>query len=66
MINIDKIKFSSGNNFFLIAGPCAIERREVAFQVAEKICEISEKLMISFIFKVSYHKCNNTKLDSFT
>ena len=58
---IDKIKniknLESGN-FFLIAGPCAIEGEEMAFQIAEKILEITNKLKIPFIFKGSFKKAN--------
>jgi 2-dehydro-3-deoxyphosphooctonate aldolase (KDO 8-P synthase) len=66
---IDKIKniknLESGN-FFLIAGPCAIEGEEMAFQIAEKILEITNKLKIPFIFKGSFKKANRSKIDSFT
>ena len=65
---IDKIKniknLESGN-FFLIAGPCAIEGEEMAFQIAEKILEITNKLKIPFIFKGSFKKANRSRIDSF-
>jgi 2-dehydro-3-deoxyphosphooctonate aldolase (KDO 8-P synthase) len=54
------------NNFFLMAGPCAIEGRDMAFQIAEKIATICLKLQIPYIFKGSYRKANRTKADSFT
>ena len=56
---IDKIKnirHIDSNNFFLIAGPCAIEGKEMAFEIAEKIYEITERLEIPFIFKGSFKK----------
>jgi 2-dehydro-3-deoxyphosphooctonate aldolase (KDO 8-P synthase) len=66
---IDKIKniknLESGN-FFLIAGPCAIEGEKMAFQIAEKILEITNKLKIPFIFKGSFKKANRSRIDSFT
>lgn len=52
--------------FFLIAGPCAIESREVAFEVAHQLIEITKRLHIPLIFKGSYRKANRTKLNSFT
>ncbi|AWV99448.1 3-deoxy-8-phosphooctulonate synthase [Arcticibacterium luteifluviistationis] len=58
-------KYSS-NNFFLLAGPCAIEGRDLAFSIAEKIVKITDKLEIPLIFKGSYRKANRTKADSFT
>ena len=42
--SIPNIKFLDSNNFFLIAGPCAIESEEMAFRIAEKTIEISERL----------------------
>ena len=53
-------------NFFLIAGPCVIESNEMAFNIAEKITEITKKLDIPYIFKASYKKANRTSIDSFT
>ena len=54
------------NNFFLMAGPCAIEGRDMALEIAEKIASICLKLNIPYIFKGSYRKANRTKADSFT
>jgi len=51
---------------FLIAGPCALEDRDTAFYIAEKVKNICDKLDIHYIFKGSYKKANRTKLDSFT
>ena len=63
---IPKIRHLDKNNFFLIAGPCAIEGREMAFEIAEKVASICEKLHIPYIFKGSYKKANRSRLDSFT
>lgn len=52
--------------FFLIAGPCAIEDRGVAHEIAYHIREICEKLEIPYVFKASYKKANRMRLDSFT
>jgi 2-dehydro-3-deoxyphosphooctonate aldolase (KDO 8-P synthase) len=54
------------NNFFLMAGPCAIEGEEIVMQIAERIITITEKLNIPLVFKGSYRKANRTRLDSFT
>lgn len=63
---IPKIKHTTSNNFFLLAGPCAIESEEMAMQIAEKILEITDKLEIPFIFKGSFKKANRSRIDSFT
>ena len=54
------------NKFLLIAGPCAIEGRDIAIEIAKKLKEITTKLSIPFVFKGSYRKANRTRLDSFT
>ena len=67
MINaLSNIKHKDSNNFYLLAGPCAIEGEEMAFKIAEKIKLITESLKIPFIFKGSYRKANRSRLDSFT
>ena len=64
MITIDDLK--GKQNFFLLAGPCAIEGEEMALQIAEKIMEVTNKLSIPYVFKGSYRKANRSRLDSFT
>jgi 2-dehydro-3-deoxyphosphooctonate aldolase (KDO 8-P synthase) len=64
--NIPGLKHTASNNFFIMAGPCAIEGEEIAFEIADKINTISNKLEIPWIFKGSYRKANRSKLDSFT
>nr|WP_111629174.1 3-deoxy-8-phosphooctulonate synthase [Larkinella arboricola] len=66
LVNIPKLKHSDSGNFFLIAGPCAIESRDMALRIAEKLVALTERLKIPYIFKGSYRKANRTKLDSFT
>ena len=63
---IPNIKFLDSNNFFLIAGPCAIESEEMALQIAERTIEITNKLNIPYIFKGSFKKANRSRIDSFT
>lgn len=64
--NIPKIKNTGSGNFFVMAGPCAIEGEEMAFKIAEKILDITSRLEIPFIFKGSFKKANRSKIDSFT
>ena len=37
--SLSKIHHKNSQNFFLIAGPCAIEDEEIALQIAEKILQ---------------------------
>ncbi len=66
MFEIPKLKYTDSGNFFLMAGPCAIEGEEMALQIAERIKTITDKLQIPWIFKGSYRKANRSRLDSFS
>jgi len=63
---IPNIKHTTSNNFFLLAGPCAIEGEEMALRIAEKIITVSDRLEIPFIFKGSFKKANRSRVDSFS
>lgn len=64
--NIPNIKHLDSDNFFLLAGPCAIEGEDMAFRIAEKLVEITDKLNIPFVFKGSFKKANRSRIDSFS
>ena len=64
--NVPKINNIDTGQFFLIAGPCAIEGEEMAYEIAEKIIKITDKLGIPYIFKGSFKKANRSRIDSFT
>jgi 2-dehydro-3-deoxyphosphooctonate aldolase (KDO 8-P synthase) len=66
LAKINKIQHQRSGNFFLMAGPCAIEGEAMAMEIAEKILRITNRLEIPFIFKGSYRKANRSRLDSFT
>ena len=51
--------------FFLIAGPCVIESRDFAFDVAGQMKELTGSLGIPYIFKASYDKANRSSGKSF-
>jgi 2-dehydro-3-deoxyphosphooctonate aldolase (KDO 8-P synthase) len=63
---IPKIKHCKSDNFFLIAGPCVIENEKMAYEIAETILQITDKLHLPFIFKASYRKANRSRMDAFT
>lgn len=46
--------------FFLIAGPCVIESRQMAFDTAGYLKEITDELGIPFIYKSSFDKANRS------
>ncbi len=63
---IPKIKHLDSNNFFLLAGPCAIEGEDMAIRIAEQVVKITDKLSIPYVFKGSFKKANRSRIDSFT
>lgn len=63
---IPNIKHLDSGNFFVLAGPCAIEGEEMAFHIAEELVKITDKLEIPFVFKGSFKKANRSRIDSFT
>lgn len=66
MLTIPKLAHATSGNFFLMAGPCAIEGEDMALRIADNIKTITDRLQIPFIFKGSYRKANRSRLDSFT
>lgn len=63
---IPQLKHTDSNNFFLLAGPCAIEGEDMALRIAEHVLKITDDLKIPYIFKGSFKKANRSRLDSFT
>ena len=51
--------------FFLIAGPCVIESRQMAFDTAGRLKEITTALGVPFIYKSSFDKANRSSGTSF-
>ena len=44
----------------LIAGPCALESRDMALDVAGELARLGERLKIGVVFKASFDKANRT------
>ena len=65
-LNLPYIKDYNNGMFFLLAGPCVVEGREMTFQIAETLKELTDKYQIPFVFKASYRKANRSKASSFT
>ncbi|MBL8687060.1 MAG: 3-deoxy-8-phosphooctulonate synthase [Alphaproteobacteria bacterium] len=61
---VKNVKISNANPFTLIAGPCVVESREHAFEMADALVQITKKVNIPFIYKSSFDKANRTGADS--
>ena len=53
-------RFGNDLPFSLIAGPCALESRDHALFMAEKLGALTEKLGLGLVFKSSFDKANRT------
>ena len=64
-VAVDKgVAFGCGKLVF-IAGPCVIESREMALDLAKRLTSLAKKLNVGYIFKASFDKANRTSVDSF-
>jgi 2-dehydro-3-deoxyphosphooctonate aldolase (KDO 8-P synthase) len=50
---------------FLLAGPCVLESREVAFTVCARLKEVCAELEVAYVFKASYDKANRSSVKGF-
>ena len=64
-ISIDKgVVFGDGKLTF-IAGPCVIESRAMALDLARRLTALAAKLEVNYVFKASFDKANRTSLHSY-
>jgi 2-dehydro-3-deoxyphosphooctonate aldolase (KDO 8-P synthase) len=61
-VRVGAVTFSANRPFALFAGPCQMESRAHALEMAAAIKEITERLGIGAIYKTSYDKANRTSL----
>ena len=64
-IEVDKgVAFGDGKLTF-IAGPCVIESRRMALDIAKRLTALAKELKVGYVFKASFDKANRTSVDSF-
>ena len=63
-VTVGNAVFANDAPLALIAGPCQLESRDHAFDMAGSLKELTERLGIGFVFKTSYDKANRTSLAS--
>ena len=64
IIKIGNFSVSNRLPFVLLAGPCQIESRQHAIDMAGAMVEITKSLGINYIFKASFDKANRTSLNT--
>ncbi|MGI6853153.1 3-deoxy-8-phosphooctulonate synthase [Mesorhizobium sp. 1B3] len=61
-VSAGKVAFGNDAPLALIAGPCQLESRQHAFDMAGALKEMTSKLGIGFVYKTSFDKANRTSL----
>ncbi|MFC4625267.1 3-deoxy-8-phosphooctulonate synthase [Daeguia caeni] len=61
-VKAGNVTFSNSAPFALIAGPCQMETRQHAFDMAGRLKEITDRLGIGLVYKSSFDKANRTSL----
>jgi 2-dehydro-3-deoxyphosphooctonate aldolase (KDO 8-P synthase) len=64
VVTIGKAQFGNKLPLALIAGPCVLESRAHAFDMAGALKEMTAKLGIGFVYKTSFDKANRTSAKS--
>lgn len=63
-VKVGEAVFSQTKPFSLIVGPCQLESRQHAFDMAGALKELTAELGLGFVYKTSYDKANRTSIDS--
>src|SRR5580698_5690877 len=64
VVAVGKVRFGNNLPLALIAGPCALESRAHAFDMAAALKDITARLGIGFVYKTSFDKANRTSAAS--
>src|SRR3984885_10448938 len=64
IVTVGKVRFGNNLPLALIAGPCALESRAHAFDMAAALKDITARLGIGFVYKTSFDKANRTSAAS--
>src|SRR6267142_193751 len=60
IVAVGKARFGNGLPLGLIAGPCALEGRDHALEMAAALKEIAGRVGIGLVYKTSFDKANRT------
>jgi 2-dehydro-3-deoxyphosphooctonate aldolase (KDO 8-P synthase) len=59
-VSVGKVKFGNDRPLAIIAGPCQLESREHALEVAGILAKLAKKLKLGLVYKTSFDKANRT------
>ena len=60
VVTVGSVKFGNDLPISIIAGPCQLESRAHALEVASALKEIAGRLKIGLVYKTSFDKANRT------
>src|SRR5215813_2846164 len=64
IVTIGSVRFGNALPLALIAGPCALESRQHAMEIATALKEIADRAGIGLVYKTSFDKANRTSAAS--
>ena len=64
-VAVDRGVVFGGGELVFIAGPCVIESRKMAMDLARRLSALAARLGVPYIFKASFDKANRTSVDSY-
>jgi 2-dehydro-3-deoxyphosphooctonate aldolase (KDO 8-P synthase) len=64
IVTVGAAQFGNKLPLAVIAGPCALESRAHAFEMASALKELTAKLKLGFVYKTSFDKANRTSASS--
>jgi 2-dehydro-3-deoxyphosphooctonate aldolase (KDO 8-P synthase) len=63
-VTVGDVRFDNAAPLSLIAGPCQLESRQHAFDMAGALKDMTQRLGIGLVYKTSYDKANRTSLSA--
>src|ERR1700757_4953129 len=64
IVDVGPVKFGNDLPISIIAGPCQLESRAHALEVASALKEIAARLKVGLVYKTSFDKANRTSASS--
>ncbi len=61
-VKVGTIEIANSKPFVLIAGPCALESRDHAFEMCGALKQLTQQLGVPLIYKTSFDKANRTSI----
>lgn len=62
LVTVGNVSFAPHKPFVVIAGPCVLESRSHAIEIAQALHEMMGRLGAQFVFKASFDKANRTSI----